>query len=379
MFCKKIKSALQFFCIFAEKCVIMLSEEDIIEGFRQGDSEIIRKYFYEYCRIGYNIFDQRYQLSSKENLDFMSLAHQYALYLMEHDWKPLEDHSPQVSFKTWLINGFRFVVLDALKWYRKEYGSITFEDYLQSYDMTSDLRQQFNQMVLDVCDRVPMGRQDRLIIDMLLRQGYKTKEVAVQMGVTPSAVSQKWGQLKEKIIIPYFKMYFDMNLDMPEVIDTRPMAYASADMGMYAETPMESSMHYFNITGKKDSSQGLQKPATPRYITSLRPNEIYVFGSDLKGLHGGGTAYTAYRKFGAVLGQGVGLQGQSYAIPTMQGGVETIRPYVNDFLAFAKEHPEWTFLVTRIGCGLAGFVDEEISPLFNEAHDMKNIVLPEGW
>ena len=103
-----------------------LSDEEIMRGFRKGNEAIIREYFYGYCRVGYQIFDERYQLSGKENLDFMSLAHQYALYLMEHDWKPLEDHSPEVSLKTWLINGFRYVVLDALKWYRKEYGSITF-------------------------------------------------------------------------------------------------------------------------------------------------------------------------------------------------------------------------------------------------------------
>jgi len=118
---------------------------------------------------------------------------------------------------------------------------------------------------------------------------------------------------------------------------------------------------------------------TPEFITSLRPNEIFVFGSNLQGMHGGGAAYTAHRKFGAVMGQGVGLQGQSYAIPTMQGGVETIRPYVNEFIAFAKAHPELTFLVTRIGCGIAGFTDEEISPLFAEAHGVENIILPEGW
>ncbi len=118
---------------------------------------------------------------------------------------------------------------------------------------------------------------------------------------------------------------------------------------------------------------------TPEFITSLQPGEIFVFGSNLQGMHGGGAAYTAHRKFGAVMGQGVGLQGQSYAIPTMQGGVETIRPYVNEFIAFAKEHPELTFLVTRIGCGIAGFTDEEISPLFAEAHGVENIILPEGW
>ena len=101
-----------------------------------------------------------------------------------------------------------------------------------------------------------------------------------------------------------------------------------------------------------------QKRTTPEFITSLEPNEIFVFGSNLKGMHGGGAAYIAYRKFGAIMGKGVGLQGQSYAIPTMQGGVETIRPYVDEFIWFAKQHPELTFLVTRIGCGIAGFTDD---------------------
>lgn len=122
-----------------------------------------------------------------------------------------------------------------------------------------------------------------------------------------------------------------------------------------------------------------KKRTTPALITQLEPNEIFVFGSNLEGIHGGGAAYVAYRKFGAVMGQGVGLQGKSYAIPTMQGGPETIRPYVNEFIEFAKEYNNLIFLVTRIGCGIAGFQDEEISPLFEKAHDVENIVLPEGW
>lgn len=122
-----------------------------------------------------------------------------------------------------------------------------------------------------------------------------------------------------------------------------------------------------------------QKRKTPERITSLQPNEIFVFGSNLSGMHGGGAALLAYRKFGAIWGQGVGLQGQSYGIPTMQGGVETIRPYVDEFIEFAKQHPELIFLVTRIGCGIAGFTNEEISPLFEKAHGVENIVLPEGW
>lgn len=122
-----------------------------------------------------------------------------------------------------------------------------------------------------------------------------------------------------------------------------------------------------------------QKRTTPEFITELQQGEIFVFGSNLSGMHGGGAAFVAYRKFGAVWGQGVGLQGQSYGIPTMQGGVETIRPYVDEFIQFAGEHPELTFLVTRIGCGIAGFTDDEISPLFEKAHSIENIVLPEGW
>jgi len=96
-------------------------------------------------------------------------------------------------------------------------------------------------------------------------------------------------------------------------------------------------------------------------------------------MHAGGAAYVALRKFGAVMGQGVGLQGQSYAIPTMQGGVETIRPYVDEFIEFAGANQNQVFLVTRIGCGIAGFTDDDIAPLFSQARDMNNVVLPDGW
>ena len=121
------------------------------------------------------------------------------------------------------------------------------------------------------------------------------------------------------------------------------------------------------------------RPFTPDYITELKPNEIFVFGSNLAGMHGGGAAYVAMEYFGAIWGQGVGLQGQCYAIPTMQGGVETIKPYVDEFISFAKAHPEYTFYVTRIGCGIAGFSDEQIAPLFHDALDIPNILLPEEF
>ena len=354
-----------------------LSDDEILKGFRRGDPYIIREYFYGYCEVGYHIFDQRYQLKGKQNLDFMSLAHQYALYLMEHDWKPLEDHSPEVSLKTWLINGFRYVVLDALKWYKKEYGSITFEDYLRSFDVTSDLRLQFNRMVEDVCDHVPMERKDRLIILMMLERGFKGKEIAAQMGISPAAISQRYKKLKEEIIVPYFKKNFDMDLDMPEVMEDRAVVYEEAMMEASAPCPPSAMRHGRMKTATFDYME--KKRTTPEFITELQPNEIFVFGSNLRGMHGGGAAYIAHRKFGAIMGQGVGLQGQSYAIPTMQGGVETIKPYVDEFIEFAKEHQNLTFLVTRIGCGIAGFTDDEISPLFKAAHEVENIVLPPNW
>lgn len=118
---------------------------------------------------------------------------------------------------------------------------------------------------------------------------------------------------------------------------------------------------------------------TPENISSLRPNEVFVFGSNLAGNHGGGAARLARDKFGAVMGQGVGLQGQSYAIPTMQGGIDTIKPYVDEFIGFAKSHPELKFYVTRIGCGIAGFNDEEIAPLFQDALSVENIILPKSF
>ena len=118
---------------------------------------------------------------------------------------------------------------------------------------------------------------------------------------------------------------------------------------------------------------------TPWNVTALAENEIFVFGSNLQVMHGGGAARAAYDKFGAVWGEGVGLHGKTYAIPTMHGGVDVIKPYVDEFIAFAKEHAKLTFLVTPIGCGIAGFKIKDISPLFAEALEVENILLPKGF
>jgi hypothetical protein len=118
---------------------------------------------------------------------------------------------------------------------------------------------------------------------------------------------------------------------------------------------------------------------TPDMISELKENEIFVFGSNLGGFHGGGAARAALNHFGAIWGQGVGLQGRSYAIPTMHGGVDAIKPYVDEFIDFARQHQEYRFLVTRIGCGIAGFTVAEMAPLFSEAIDLPNVILPEDF
>ena len=115
------------------------------------------------------------------------------------------------------------------------------------------------------------------------------------------------------------------------------------------------------------------------FIKELAENEIFVFGSNLRGMHGGGAARVAMEEFGAEWGVGVGRTGQTYAIPTMHGGVDAIKPYVDEFVEYAKVHPELRFLVTRVGCGIAGFRDEDIAPLFAECVELENVFLPEKF
>ncbi len=122
-------------------------------------------------------------------------------------------------------------------------------------------------------------------------------------------------------------------------------------------------------------------PPGERQITKLEPNEIFVFGSNLAGVHGAGAAKLAM-KFGAVYGRGVGFSGQTYALPTKDTKIQTlplqeINKYVNDFLISCSQHPEKKFLLTRVGCGLAGYFDEEIAPMF--VGYPENVIIPENW
>lgn len=114
---------------------------------------------------------------------------------------------------------------------------------------------------------------------------------------------------------------------------------------------------------------------TPSVIYTLAPDEIFVFGSNALGMHHGGAARIAYNEFGAEWGNGEGLQGQSYAIPTMEGEYSTMLA-VNRFIQYAQKHPKLKFMVTPVGCGIAGYTPEEIAPMFTDAICVKNVYLP---
>lgn len=125
------------------------------------------------------------------------------------------------------------------------------------------------------------------------------------------------------------------------------------------------------------------KGYTPDYIDRLLPSQVFVFGSNTLGYHTGGASGTARKKFGAVWGQAEGLQGQSYAIPVDFGrGIRKdteVKASVEKFIAFAKENEQLFFFVTRIGCGIGGYRDEEMAQFFKGALEVKNICLPKSF
>lgn len=123
---------------------------------------------------------------------------------------------------------------------------------------------------------------------------------------------------------------------------------------------------------------------TSNYIKILGLKEIFVFGSNEAGIHGKGAAKTALT-WGAIWDQPEGLQGRTYGIPTKNSSItrtltlDEIKPYVDRFITFAKENPTLIFLVTEVGCGLAGLKPKDVAPLFKDALNVENIHLPEKF
>ena len=180
---------------------------------------------------------------------------------------------------------------------------------------------------------------------------------------TNEGMHEAWSTERKSHHIMYSRIYAE---------SAQTSGMSSAQRKMFRAKSNRENRNYRDINEFSDR-------ITPEFIKKLKPNEIFVFGSNLAGAHAGGAARIAVEQFGAIMGQGVGLQGQSYAIPTMQGGVSTIMPYVDEFIRFADMHPELTFLVTKIGCGIAGFTPAEIAPLFAGAVNVGNIHLPQDF
>lgn len=149
-----------------------------------------------------------------------------------------------------------------------------------------------------------------------------------------------------------------------------PFAYNEVVYGAYRT--VEKDQLYYSTGGSTGTLQGR---TTPARIDELGPNEIFVFGSNAQGYHGGGAAHAAMKKFGAEWGKGDGLQGRSYAISTMEGLLNTARN-INRFIEFASKRQDLRFLVTPIGCGIAGYTPLQIAPLFRKAITLPNVFLP---
>lgn len=372
----------------AENNVAQLTDDEILEGFRNADEHIVKEYFYGYCRVAYCIYDRRYDLQYKPGMDFYSLAHEYYLALIKHDFRQLEDRKPTMSLKTWMVNGFRFLVLDKLKGLKKEQLKESLEERMGNTRLKFDVHddefaEEFRNTIDEIC-RTYYGRDSRnsIILQMLFVEGFKGKEIAAQLGISQPAVTERYNRMMHDVVVPYFKRYFVTNkYGLPTryekfMEDECSYSMARPSVGAKMPRPSVGANRDFIL---RDMDKKKKGRVTPEWIDDLQENQVFVFGSNLAGMHGGGAARVARLRFGAVMGKGVGIQGRSYAIPTMQGGTETIRPYVNDFIAYAKEHPELTFLVTPIGCGIAGFEPEDIAPLFEEASNVENIWLPKSF
>ena len=133
----------------------------------------------------------------------------------------------------------------------------------------------------------------------------------------------------------------------------------------------EEELHWLN----GGNTGMLPTRITPSAVNVLKPDEVFVFGSNFQGHHMGGAARFAQDRFGAVWGIGEGLQGQSYAIPTMEG-IDNLRPAIERFTSFAHQHQELKFYVTAIGCGIAGYREYQIAPYFLKASYYSNVYLP---
>lgn len=362
-----------------------LSDEQIIEGLRRHDEQITRDYFYGYCRMAYYHFDKAYNLSCREGLDFYSLAHEYYLSLVVKNWEPLINRKPSVRLSTWMVGGFRFVMLDKIKALQSHNIYESLDERLRqglSCNELSFVEQPVNygSTIEELCSELDIRAIDRQILIAMLQDGYKSKEIAGMLGITPSAVSQRYHKMLNERIMPYLKRrHFAepearvfAEMAMPSRPSATPDSYYMGNITH--STPMSESLK--SVLDSDNLSRGEKRAESraPRRMLHRTPSGIYVFESNLLGIPLSRTAHEAIERHGAEPHTTSGLTGNSYAIPTMQGGIETIAPYVEDFIRFAHDHDDMLFEITNIGAE-SGFDTYEIAPLFSEASNLTNVRL----
>ncbi len=207
------------------------------------------------------------------------------------------------------------------------------------------------------------------IARMHLVEGYTQKEIAQHLGITPSAVNQRIKKMMDRVIVPY-------------IVENYGEGISAGHTFQVSETPLErgipSSSSFLGFRCALPSqpviARRVYSSPAPFVTFPLRPEQVLVFGTNLAGIHYGKVGRMAV-ELGAQEGCGVGLSGQTYAIPIMQGGVDTIRPYVDEFIGFAAARPEYQFLVADEGYGIAGFELSDIAPLYAAAVRVDNIHL----
>jgi len=212
------------------------------------------------------------------------------------------------------------------------------------------------------------GPQIKAMIDSLKAKGW----TFVFMGANMDS-----GEVARTLSIDN-SMDFEANEDgyrgmSRQVNESREIFYMKVREAKMQGQKCFSDANFFNR--KTDNGSRI----TPEIVRSLGHHDIFVFGSNILGQHNGGAAGQAAALFGAVQGQANGLQGRSYAIATDGATLDAIRSQVEQFIEFAKMHRHHRFLVTKIGCGNAGYTVDQIAPLFADAKNVQNICLPEDF
>lgn len=194
------------FTRFTEDELSNLSEKEIITGVKAKNPQITQRCFYGYCAIAYSKWDKKYQLTGKEGLDFYTLSNDYYLRMVNTDWRDLEEERKTASLETWIIGGFRFSVLDALEKYNaeqdKKYKSLPIENYHEKIIKLADYT--FDIDLMQIRDVILKDDTNKMIFNKYNIEGYSMKEIAKELNISSSAVSQRYKSII-KTIAHYYK------------------------------------------------------------------------------------------------------------------------------------------------------------------------------